>query len=246
MTNSETIEKLCEMRLNGMADEFRSQISGSLLKELSFEERFGIMVDLEWSHRRNNKIKRLIHNAEFYFSTASVEDIDYNPDRKLDKHNITVFASCEYITEAHNIIILGATGAGKTYVSNALGVAACRRFYSTKYIRLPDLLNEFAVARGEGNIREVMKKYKKVKLLILDDWLLIPLTESESRDLLEIIEARHKYTSTIFCSQFDSKGWCERIGEDTLAEAVLDRIVYDSYTLVIHGEESMRKRKGII
>jgi DNA replication protein DnaC len=124
-------------------------------------------------------------------------------------------------------------------------MAACRHFYSAKYIRLPDLLDELSVARGEGIFRKVMQGYKKIDLLILDEWLLTPLTDSESRDLLEIVEARHGRCSTIFSSQFDPAGWQIKIGEGPLAEAILDRFIHDSYTILIDGEESMRKHKGI-
>lgn len=123
-------------------------------------------------------------------------------------------------------------------------MSANRNFYSVKYIRLPDLLNELAIARGDGSYRKIIKQYKKVKLLILDEWLLFPLKESEAWDLFEIVELRHKQASTIFCSQFDVAGWYLRIGEPTLADTICDRIVHDSYTIVIKGD-SMRKKKGI-
>jgi DNA replication protein DnaC len=127
----------------------------------------------------------------------------------------------------------------------AFGVAACRNFFAVKYIRLPELLNDLAVARGEGTYKKVIKEYKKISLLILDEWMLIPLSPVEARDLMEIVEARHKRASTVFVSQFAPQGWHGKIGEETLADAILDRIVHDSYTIFIDGEDSMRKKKGI-
>jgi len=245
MVNETTITKLNELRLPSMAESYRKQLEDPSFKDLSFEERFGLMVDTEWSRRKNNKLDRLIRKSALHFPDACIENIEYHADRNLDRAEITRRSTCNYVQEKHNIIILGASGAGKTYISCAFGIAACRNFYTVKYIRLPDLLNEFAVARGEGIFQKVMKQYKKVSLLILDEWLLIPLSNSEARDLLEIVEARHQKASTIFCSQFAPAGWHGKIGEGTLADAILDRIVHDSYIILIDGQESMRKRKGI-
>jgi len=245
MVNEATISRLYEMKLSTMAASYRQQMNDSGIINLSFDERFGLLVDTEWTTRKNNRLKRLINSADFPISGACVEDIEYRSDRKLDREQIIQLAACTYIAEKHNVIILGATGAGKTYLSCALGMAACRRFYSVKYIRLPDLLDELSVARGEGIFQKVMQGYKKIDLLILDEWLLSPLTELESRDLLEIVEARHCRCSTLFSSQFNPAGWQMKIGEGPLAEAILDRIIHDSYTILIDGDESMRKHKGI-
>ncbi len=244
MLNDNTVSKLHEMRLSVMAQAFHDQMKESSFAEMSFEERFGLLVDVEWAARKSNRMIRLIRNADYAISNACIEDTEYHPDRKLDKAQIARLAACNYIQECHNIIILGATGSGKTFVSCSLGMAASRNFYTVKYMRLPDLLNELAIARGDGSYRKVIKLYKQVKLLILDEWLLFPLTESEARDLLEIVEARHKKASTIFCSQFDVAGWHLKIGEPTIADAICDRIVHDSYTIMIEGD-SMRKKKGI-
>jgi len=245
MLEQATIEKLHQMKLSAMAEAFRNQIQDRSLAGLSFEDRFGLIVDTEWSKRKNNHLTRLIRNAGFADTSACVENIEYTADRKLDKTQISTLAACNYIQDRHNIIILGAAGAGKSYLGCAFGIAACRNFYGVKYMRLPELLNDLAVARGEGTYKKTIKEYKRIGLLILDEWLLVPLSNLEARDLLEIVEARHKRASTIFISQFAPQGWHNRIGEETLADAILDRIVHDSYNILIESKDSMRKKKGI-
>jgi len=164
-------------------------------------------------------------------------------ERHLDREQILRLASCSYIQEARNVIILSATGAGKTFLACSLGVAANRNFYAARYLRLLDLLVEIAVARRDGTYREYMKQLKKVKLLILDG-LLYPLKEAEARDVLELVEARNKVASTIFCSQYGTSEWHENLYDPTLADAICDRIIYNAYTVQIEGE-SMRKRMGM-
>ena len=167
-----------------------------------------------------------------------MENIEYIAERHLDREQILRLASCSYIQEARNVIILGATGAGKTFLACSLGVAD-----AVRYLRLPDLLVEIAVARRDGTYREYMKQLKKVKLLILDG-LLYPLKEAEARDVLELVEARNKVASTIFSSQYDTSEWHENLYDPTLADAICDRIIYNAYTVQIEGE-SMRKRMGM-
>jgi DNA replication protein DnaC len=170
---------------------------------MAFEERFGLLVDAEWSARKSNRLKRLIKNANYSISGACIENIAYHTDRKLDKAMIARLATCSYIHENHNVSIMGATGVGKTYLACALGIAANRNFFTSRYVRLPDLFSDLALARTDGTYRKVIKQYTQAKLLILDEWLLYPLKETEAHDLLEIIESRHSQGSTIFCSQFD-------------------------------------------
>ena len=246
MLNAVTVNRLHEMKLSSMAELLRQQAEAPGIEEMSFEERFGLLVDAEWARRKSKRLSELIKHAHLSAPHAALENIEYHADRQLDKAQITRLGACNYIAEKRNILILGATGAGKSYLSCAFGVAACRNFYTVKYIRLPELLSDMALAHCNGTYQVLMKQYKKASLLILDEWLLTPLSQNEARDLLEIIEARHTQSATIFSSQFAPEGWHSKIGEETLADAILDRIVHDSYVITISGKDSMRKRKGII
>jgi len=244
MLNETTMTKLQEMKLGVMAKAFRDQTEDSDFNNMPFEERLGLIVDAEWNARKNNRLKRLIKTAGYEFPNACIEDIEYRADRKLDKAQITRLATCNYIQEAYNIILLGASGNGKTYISNAFGVTANRNFYSVRRVCLHELLGELAIARAEGKYQKVVKPYKQTNLLIFDEWLLFPVTEPESRDILDIVNYRHKRASTIFCSQFPTNAWYEKIPENAVADAICDRIIHDSYTIFIDGN-GMRKQKGI-
>ena len=245
MLTENTVNKLREMHLSVMASAFKEQMTSPQFQNMSFEDRMGLVVDKEWCARKSNHLKRLVKQAGFSQPGACIEDIEYHPDRNLDKNQITRLSACNYINEHHNVMLLGATGSGKTYIASALGMSAVRNYLTVKYIRLPELLVDLSIARGSGTIRKVMTQYKKHSLLIIDEWLLSPLKDAESRDLLEIVEARYKKASTIFCSQFDVPGWHDKLGDPILADAICDRIVHDSYTIVIDCKDSMRKRKGI-
>lgn len=245
MLTENTITKLQEMHLTAMAKALKEQLTDANMSALSFEDRVGFLVDSEWSSRKSNHLKRLIKNAGFADSEACIENIEYHSDRNLDRAQIARLATCNYITEHHNVMLLGATGSGKTYLACALGMAAVRNFLSVKYIRLPELLVELSIARNNGTFPKIIQQFKKPALLIVDEWLLYPLKETEARDLLEIAEARYRKASTVFCSQFDIPGWREKIGDPILADAICDRIVHDSYPIIIDCKESMRKRKGV-
>ena len=249
MTNQSTIDKLIEMHMTPMADAFRVQKDDPSMKEVPFEDRFGMLVDTEYTARKNNRLKRLIRKAEFEQPDASIADIDYGHNRKLNRTLIERLATCEYITEYRNIFITGATGSGKTYMACAFGMEACKHYYTVKYVRMPDLLIDLKSAKDAGRFTDVLKKYTNPTLLILDEWLLLKLSEDDAPNLLELIHKRRKHSSTIFCSQFREEGWYNKLGgkDSPLSDAIMDRISYDSYKIVIESinpdkDISMRQR----
>ena len=251
MIDVSTKDILKAMRCTAMAAEFERQLTDQdTYGQLGFEERFALIVDAEWNRRQANKLAKGIHNARFSEPGASIEGIEYYPERKLDKAQMLRFATCKYIDDGHHIILSGASGGGKTYIACALGNAACRKFKKVQYIRMPELLDELNVAKGTGTFRKTIDHYRKVDLLILDEWLIRPLAAQESYDLLEIVESRCEDGSVIFCTQYEPDDWYDRINPDPnmdspISDAIMDRIIHNSYDVLIEGRISMRERHGL-
>lgn len=238
-----TMDKLYGMRLSVMAQAYRDQEEMHGIADMTFDERFAMIVDAEWDSRRINKRTRLLRQAAFSDPEANVIDIRYDADRKLDKARIAELANCEWVKAHRNVVITGASGAGKSWLACALGVAACNAFHSVRYTRMPEMLDELTVSKDEEWLKS-KKRHTKCDVLIVDDWLLEKIGGDQSRELLEIVESRLRTGSLIICSQFSPAGWHAKLGEGAIADAVIDRIVYRSDVIHIEGDESMRKRIG--
>lgn len=236
--NNPTVEKLKNLKLKVMA-QMLSDPDNSL-KELSFEERLGIMVEEEWLARKNSRIKRLLSNASFGL-TACIEDVDYSVDRTIDKKTIQKLSSCAFIEQKLNIVISGKTGSGKSYIACAFGNVACRHGYTVKYFRIPELLLEIQDAKNENRYARFMSGLQNIRLLILDDIGLKSYTLEESRDILEIAENRYNKVSTILAGQVAHTQWYELFPDPTIADAIMDRVIHNSYILALDSKKSMRE-----
>ena len=245
MLSQETLNKLRYMKMTGMVEALEQQETDLAYQEMSFQERLGLVVDWEYSRRQHSRLQRLIRAAKFQNSNACVEDIRYEDDRKLDRKLLLELASCNYIPHARNIILVGPTGAGKSYLAQALGQSACRRFLSTRYVQLPDLLDELKMARDKSTeaFYRLRKQLVAVSLLIIDEWLIFPINEEETQLMLWIIDRRHNNQATIIASQYEPAEWLDQIPIPIAAEAITDRLSAQSYKIIIKGNKSMRSKE---
>lgn len=240
MLKHPTLDKLESLRLFGMAQGLREQSEMTDCGALTFEERLGLLVDREMTARDNTRLAARLKRAKLRL-TATVEDIDFRAPRGLDKATMLALIEGRWIREHLNCLITGPTGVGKSYLACALAHKACREGYSALYRRTPHLFEELAMARGDGRYRRLIVRYTRLDLLVLDDWGLSPLTSEQRHDMLEILDERHDRRSTVVASQVPVEKWHPVIGDPTVADAILDRLIHNAYKLVLKGD-SMRKK----
>jgi len=237
-----TLAKLNQLKLHGLAEALVEQNQSSQYGELSFEERLGMLIDREVTARDNRRLTNLLRGARLRYPHACPEEIDFRTPRGLAKEAILSLAQNNWIRGKQNVIITGPTGSGKTFLSCALANSVCRSGHSAYYIRLPRLLQEMHIARGDGSYGKLLTRLAKYALLVIDDWGLAKLSDKERRDLLEVLEDRHGISSTIISSQIPLDRWHDTIGDPTIADAVLDRLVHNAHMITMSMKaESMRK-----
>ncbi|MDI9506548.1 MAG: ATP-binding protein [Candidatus Hydrogenedentes bacterium] len=242
MLKQPTIDKLYELRLFGMAKALEEQDASPKYERLDFLDRLALLVDRESAERDTNRLRLRLKQAKLRL-TATVEDVDFRHPRGLDKSLVLALAGCRWIREHHNVIITGPTGVGKSYLACALAHKACREGFRALYLRAPRLFDDLALAKADGRYRRVLAAYARIDLLVIDDWGLASLTEEQRRDVLEILEDRHDLRSTLVASQLPIEKWHKVIGDPTLGDAILDRLVHNAHKLTLKGDSLRKKGK---
>lgn len=240
MLTNPTLDKLQQLRLTGIYDAYREQLESTRYDALTFDERFAMLVDRQEAEQDNRRLQTRLKKAKLRLS-ACVEDIDYRHSRGLNKTLARTLAECAWLRSHENCIITGPTGSGKSYLACAFGNQACRRGFSVLYFRAPRLFQELAVARGTGRYERTLRSLLGCDILIIDDWGTAFLTDEQRRDLFEIVEDRYDRRSTLIAAQLPVDHWHDFIGDPTLADAILDRLIHNAHTITLKGE-SMRKR----
>jgi len=240
--NNETLDKMRQLRLYGMYDAFKTNLESSVKESLTSDQFIAFLIASEWDDRRNRNIERAIKLANFRYK-ASLEEVDYAIDRGLDKNHFHRLANLDFINEHKDIFITGSTGTGKSYLATALGYQACQSGFKVMYVNTAKFMGQLKLAKAKGTLLTELKRIERIDLLILDDFGLQPFDPQSRLILLDIIEDRHQKRSTILTSQIPVKQWYDIIGEKTIADAVLDRIVHHSLRLELYGE-SLRRRKS--
>jgi len=245
MTDEETIRKMMNMRLPTMAQAFRDLLTQAPGSQLSFSEQVALMVDREWTDRENRRLARLMRAARLSVADASLENVWCDPARGLDKATIREFGTGKWIKNKQNVIVVGKTGVGKTFVGAALAQAACRNGMRALCTRVPRLLHELGIARADGTYAATLARLAKLDVLVLDDFLIGPLKDQERRDLVEILEDRYGKSSTVVTTQVPTKNWHEQLADPTMADAICDRVIHNAHVLALRGP-SLREKKGML
>lgn len=241
MLIEQTMERLRALRLTGMAEALIEQQQSVTFTELSFDERLGLLVDAEHTFRENRRLTRYLREARLRHTQACLEDLDYAPRRKLEKAVMRQLATCLWIKEHQNIIITGATGVGKSYLSCALGNQACRKGFRVIYRRVPRLFEELALSHADGTYHKLLKKFAKSDVLILDDFGMASMKAVDRRDLLEILEDRDGARSTIIAGQLPPESWHDYINDPTTADAICDRVIHNAHKINLKGPSKRKE-----
>lgn len=242
MLTQQTLDKLHTMKLHGLADAFRVQLETTEASQLSFEERFALLVDQQWLWKENRALERRLRAAHLK-ERGVIEDVDYQHPRGLDRKLVRTLSSSEWVRQHQSVLLLGPTGIGKTWLACALAQKACRDGFSVLHKRTSELFRELAVAHADGRIGQMLLRLSRIDVLLLDDFAMAPLKDAERRDFLEICDDRYQRRAMILTSQMPVAHWHEQIGDPSIADSILDRLIHNAYRIELKGESLRKKRR---